>query len=449
MQHGNEVAADGAVSSPIAARPAGKSGWRGRLRPWDRVQLFAPWLLLAFSALIYFFWAAESAGHVWWPERVAVLGLILASALWVLFGHTIPAVRHGQRPAQTALYFAGLLLLAAVLMAYTEVLLAFAITGFFHAYLLRPWQAGLAGVAATSILLNGMTMRIWESTSGRTIAIFLLVVTVQTAAIGAGRLIASRSEADEKKREELVARLEETLHENAGLHAQLIVQARESGAIEERQRLAREIHDTLAQGLAGIITQLQAAHGSGKDAELHVDRALDLARSSLTEARRSVRALAPEELGNARLPEALRTLTGRWAEESTVAVSVEVTGERIPLSPAIEVALFRTVQEALTNVAKHAAASRVGVTLSYAGPEVLLDVRDDGRGFGADDGDGFGLTSMRQRVRGVGGQVVVQSAVGNGTSVSARVPAIVPGTGGAGDGSHSLATNQGAQEDDR
>lgn len=234
MQHGNEVAADGAVSSPIAARPAGKSGWRGRLRPWDRVQLFAPWLLLAFSALIYFFWAAESAGHVWWPERVAVLGLILASALWVLFGHTIPAVRHGQRPAQTALYFAGLLLLAAVLMAYTEVLLAFAITGFFHAYLLRPWQAGLVGVAATSILLNGMTMRIWESTSGRTIAIFLLVVTVQTAAIGAGRLIASRSEADEKKREELVARLEETLHENAGLHAQLIVQARESGAIEER-----------------------------------------------------------------------------------------------------------------------------------------------------------------------------------------------------------------------
>jgi len=85
------------------------------------------------------------------------------------------------------------------------------------------------------------------------------------------------------------------------------------------------------------------------------------------------------------------------------------------------------VQESLTNVAKHAEASRVGVTLSYAGAEVLLDVRDDGRGFAAGVGTGFGLTSMRQRIRGVGGHLEVQSAPGEGTSVSARVPAIAPG----------------------
>lgn len=90
-------------------------------------------------------------------------------------------------------------------------------------------------------------------------------------------------------------------------------------------------------------------------------------------------------------------------------------------------ALFRVAQESLTNVAKHAGASRVGVTLSYSGTEVLLDVRDDGRGFANEVGVGFGLTSMRQRIRGVGGHVEVQSAPGEGTSVSARVPAIARG----------------------
>ncbi|WP_159027453.1 ATP-binding protein [Streptomyces sp. Tue 6075] len=104
-----------------------------------------------------------------------------------------------------------------------------------------------------------------------------------------------------------------------------------------------------------------------------------------------------------------------------------MTGTREPLSPAIEVSLFRVAQESLTNVAKHAEATRVGVTLSYTGTEVLLDVRDDGRGFAEGDGTGFGLTSMRQRIRGVSGHMEVQSAPGEGTSVSARVPAIVPG----------------------
>lgn len=209
-----------------------------------------------------------------------------------------------------------------------------------------------------------------------------------------------------------------------------MVQARESGAQDERQRLAGEIHDTLAQGLAGIITQLQAAERSLSvqgETEEHVARALGLARSSLTEARRSVRALAPQELGRAHLPDALHTLTERWSEEQGMRAQMEVTGTRVPLSPAIEVSLFRVAQESLTNVAKHAEASRVGVTLSYTGTEVLLDVRDDGRGFAEAAGTGFGLTSMRQRIRGVGGHVEVQSAPGEGTSVSARVPAIAPG----------------------
>lgn len=267
---------------------------------------------------------------------------------------------------------------------------------------------------------------------------YLLIVAVQTAAIGVGIMLAARSEIEDGKREQLINRLEAALHENAGLHAQLVSQARESGAQDERARLASEIHDTLAQGLAGIITQLQAV----RQADEHVTRALDLARSSLAEARRSVRALAPGELGRANLPEALRTLTTRWAQDQGTRAQIEVTGDGIPLSPAIEVSLFRVAQESLTNVAKHAQASRVGVTLSYAGNEVLLDVRDDGRGFSGEDGTGFGLTSMRQRIRGVGGQVEVQSAPGEGTSVSARVPAIAPGAGGEDSGQETQMSEE-------
>ena len=277
---------------------------------------------------------------------------------------------------------------------------------------------------------------------------FLLIVSVQTVAIGAGLVLAHRGEAEDRRRQELVRRLEDALHENAGLHAQLLAQARETGARDERQRLAREIHDTLAQGLAGIITQLQSAQSSrcsqiAQPADQNIERALELARSSLAEARRSLHELSPRVLGQPRLPDALTELTERWAQDAAVSAQVDITGEQIPLSPAIEVALFRVVQEALTNVAKHAGASRVGVTLSYTGPEVLVDVRDDGRGFSGRVGDpgksgrpgrpgksgrdgGFGLTSMRQRIRGVGGHVEVDGAPGEGVSISVRVPAISP-----------------------
>ena len=401
-----------------------------QLRVWDLLQLITPWLLLTVSTAIYFLRVLPADGERFRPEGAAVLGLVAVSALWVLFGQTLPIRRRTLRPVSAGIYFVGLLALCVTLMTYSDIFLVFTIAGFFHAYLLRPWPLGVLGVLATSVALNGSAMRVWANPTPDMLAEFILIVTVQTAAIGVGILLTARSEPEERKREELVERLEAALHENAGLHAQLVAQARESGAQDERQRLAGEIHDTLAQGLAGIITQLQAAERSASvqgEPEEHVARALRLARSSLTEARRSVQALAPQELGRAHLPDALRALTEQWSQDQGISAQVEVTGVREPLSPAIEVSLFRVAQESLTNVAKHAEASRVGVTLSYAGTEVLLDVRDDGRGFAQGVGTGFGLTSMRQRIRGVGGHVEVQSAPGEGTSVSARVPAIARG----------------------
>jgi signal transduction histidine kinase len=237
------------------------------------------------------------------------------------------------------------------------------------------------------------------------------------------------------------AELERAMSENAELQQQLVTQARAVGVADERRRMAREIHDTIAQGLTGIVTQLQAAQRAGSDrgvdgpASSHVEAAIDLARSSLSEARRSVQALAPAPLAaGARLSEAMREVADRWTALHGVPVSVATTGSARPIRPELEVALLRTAQEALANVARHAHANRVGLTLSYMEDQVTLDVRDDGVGFATvngtapagprDDGGGFGLTAMRQRVEGVAGRLAIESEPDTGTAISASVPAI-------------------------
>ncbi|WP_237047607.1 sensor histidine kinase [Lentzea guizhouensis] len=239
---------------------------------------------------------------------------------------------------------------------------------------------------------------------------------------------ARRADQQEAERERALAqaeeanrRLAESMGENAALHEQLVAQARDAGVRDERQRMAREIHDTLAQGLTGIISQLRAADEDTW--RRHVAAASDLARESLAEARRSVAALRPEPLRTARLGEALVGVAGRWSALHDIPVRATTTGDARPIAPEAEVALLRVAQEALANVAKHAAASRVGVTLSYLENEVALDVRDDGRGFDRDvPCDGFGLVAMRQRVEDLAGTLQVESEPGAGTGVSARVP---------------------------
>ena len=200
--------------------------------------------------------------------------------------------------------------------------------------------------------------------------------------------------------------------------------------------MAREIHDTLAQGLTGIVTQLQAAEHAADDPvawRRHFAAASRLARESLVEARRSVDALRPEPLeSGARLGDALASVAGKWTALHDIPVEVTTTGTATELPPETEVALLRTAQEALANVAKHAHASRVGLTLSYMEHQVALDVRDDGGGFlpnglppaPAQPGTsgGFGLVAMRQRIESVHGTLQVESEPGAGTAISACVP---------------------------
>jgi signal transduction histidine kinase len=218
----------------------------------------------------------------------------------------------------------------------------------------------------------------------------------------------------------------------------LVEEARQAGILVERQRLAREIHDTLAQGFTSIIMSLTAAQmaqpGTPRAASArHLEEALRTARESLAEARRLVWALRPESLDRHSLSEALGRLTKDWSEETGVEARAVATGTPRPLLPEVEVALLRAAQEALTNVRKHARAAKVNVTLSYLDDRVVLDVLDDGVGFdpaqlegraGAHDTGGFGLVAMRERVELLGGRLLVESTPGEGTTIVIELPII-------------------------
>ncbi|MFD8531696.1 sensor histidine kinase [Streptosporangium canum] len=376
-----------------------------------------PYLTLAASLLISLASPDQPEGGI--PRTLALTALALA---WIVGTHTlVPAAVRRRRGAVTV-QFVGVLATAALLAFHDPIFVIYCISGFFLAANFAPSKWTFAAVAATSFVLYGSTLD-WGKATIQLIVFYLAIIAVQTVAIGGGSIAGIKIEDRQRKYRKAVSDLQTAMEENADLHAQLLTQAHQAGILDERQRMAREIHDTLAQGLTGIITQLRAAQRV-EDSDTHLELALNLAQDSLTEARRSVSALQPHQLEDAHLPEAMTTLAHGWSQSTGVDLHVEVTGDRIPLSPAIEVTLFRVAQEALANITKHADATRAGLTLSYTGPVVLLDIRDNGTGIHHPTGKGFGLSSMRQRVRGVGGSLEIESTPGEGTAVSATVPAL-------------------------
>ncbi|HZF56836.1 MAG TPA: GAF domain-containing sensor histidine kinase [Rubrobacter sp.] len=213
--------------------------------------------------------------------------------------------------------------------------------------------------------------------------------------------------------------------------ARLFDRSARLGAVEERNRLAREIHDTLAQGLTATGLQLESAEAfleTGPDAErarASLSRALDLTRSNLEEARRSVLDLRAAPLEGRSLPEALEVLVNRWEAETGVAARFAAVNRARPFPPRVEVALYRVCQEALTNVARHAGAGSASVRLVATPEAVRLVVEDDGCGFDPSrvDADRQGLVGMRERVEMLGGTLDVQSAPGGaGSRVEAAAP---------------------------
>ncbi len=409
-----------------------KPSWE---RASERMLDWGGYVLLALATALGL--AAGNPDPSW---RLLTLGLAALAAAWIFIGWTRRPAPDRDHRLRLDAFFVGILVLAAILMLRQPLFFVFMIAGFFYATALRPLPLAVAGVFATSVLVNTLIAGLPQTAEAWTF--YLVLIAIQTTVIGAGAVGGEKLAEQNEERRVALVRLEAALEENAGLHAQLLTQAREAGVLDERQRMAREIHDTIAQGLTGIITQLEAAehaHDRAADRERHLANAQKLARDSLAEARRSVEASIPSALETRTLPDALRGVVDEWSRLSRVPVEVTITGAAIALHPDIEVALLRTAQEALANVARHAGAGHAWLTLSYMGDVVTLDVRDDGVGFTPPTGDeravetgrgGFGLIGMRQRIARVAGSLAVESEPGGGTAISARVPAIAAGTGG-------------------
>ncbi|GAA2515617.1 sensor histidine kinase [Winogradskya humida] len=388
-----------------------------------------PYFLLAVSVTISLL---QPFGHSR-AQLFAALGLSVTVACWMLWFHTLH-----PRPVMV-LYYAGLLALTAALVAIAPWYGFFAFACYSQAYYLRGrWRylgaAATATISATAFL-GGVAEINADGLWGAWLGVGAVSAVLAVALFYFAEMAIHRND---RQRQALVelhhanVRLEDALAENAGLQARLMEQAREAGVFDERQRMAREIHDTLAQGLGGILTQLQAAEQTMDKPETlhrHMINAMDLARESLTEARQSVYAVQPAMLADARLPDAIGEVARRWSQVNAIDAALTTTGDARPMHTDVEVTLLRTAQEALANVAKHARAGRVGLTLSYMEDLVTLDVRDDGVGFDpaaprASRTGGFGLAGMRQRVQRLAGRLEIESEPGGGTAISATVPAI-------------------------
>ncbi|ADJ50152.1 two-component system histidine kinase [Amycolatopsis mediterranei S699] len=264
---------------------------------------------------------------------------------------------------------------------------------------------------ASSIVNNGLR--------GPTLHILLPMTAILVVfGVLSGKFILHVVE-ESRGRADLITRLEESQAEVARL-------SREAGTAAERERLAREIHDTLAQGFTSIVTLAQAIESELDSdpaaARRHAELATRTARDNLTEARAMVAALAPADLAAGSLVDAVRRQADRLAEETGVPVEYEVDDALPPIGMAGEVVLLRGAQEALNNVRRHAAASAVSVRLSAVDGSVRLSVRDDGAGFDPDHATGFGLRGMRSRAEQVGGRLSVRSSP-SGTELTLEVPA--------------------------
>jgi two-component system NarL family sensor kinase len=212
--------------------------------------------------------------------------------------------------------------------------------------------------------------------------------------------------------------------------ARLFNKSAESGATEERNRLAREIHDTLAQGLAGITLQLETAdvllesEQEPQKISKAIQQALGLARANLEEARRSVLDLRAAPLEGRTLAQALKALAQEAAAKGDLEIDFELTGGTRPLPVRIEAGLYRIAQEALSNVVQHAGARRATLSLTTLPEQVTLVVEDDGHGFDPRQTrrDRYGLIGLNERAKLLGGTLQLHSGPDSGTRIEINLP---------------------------
>ena len=409
-------------SSSSAGSPPRRDAWERWTKIWHGVfyitlliptifallapeRIYPKWLILVFSLVLGAWYGLII---VWllprvedrWQTPLALLFLIVAVALWFPL-----ASSHGAY-LLTASSFYGLMW-----------------------GILPFWMAVTGNVIFTGFLI-GFLLWIQAQYLGTPIELPLDMLVTAIVVLAWAILLAlwMRSVMSEsKERKKLIERLKATQDD-------LSAAERQAGILQERQRLAQEIHDTLAQDFTSIVMQIEAADQVlPQDERLvrgHLQKAADTARAGLAEARRLVQALQPESLEEASLPEVIRREAESWGQETAIKTIYNLTGEPFALRPECEVTLLRAAQEALMNVRKHAQATLVSVTLSYMDDQVALDVQDDGVGFdtqlpihpAGQYAGGFGLQVMRQRVEQLGGEVILESSPRGGTTLVVQVP---------------------------
>ena len=256
-----------------------------------------------------------------------------------------------------------------------------------------------------------------------------LTCTTKDGTVLPSEISASVLEADGKP---LMIAMVRDVSERRTAERTLLEQMRELAVLEERNRLAREIHDTLAQGLIAIIWQLNAAErtlgSEAAGAHEAIEKVREIARESLQEARRAVWDLRAGPLLGLTLAQAIGREADRTFEGTDIQNALRVSGEERALPSGVEAAALRITQEALANVVKHADAKRVQIDMDFGASELCLTVSDDGSGFAPEtlvassEGGGFGLVNIRERARLLGGDAVVQSEPGSGTTVDVTIP---------------------------
>jgi signal transduction histidine kinase len=276
---------------------------------------------------------------------------------------------------------------------------------------------GFLGAATGATLTGALVRQGWSAEFfGETLVSTLIVVAVGVLiGLWAHSVVAQSSE-----RARLIKELERAQEELSEAHQR-------QGAADERERMARDIHDTLAQGFASIIVLAEAARAGMSDDPARSDQQLRsieaTARENLTEARELVGSATqpgPGRVAAGSVTQTLRRTLDRFAEDTGLAVDADLAD--LECDQQTRIALLRCTQESLANVRKHARASTVGVVLVRRPYGVELEITDDGTGFVVKESTGFGLDGMRKRLAELGGRLTVTSSVGDGTRILAMIP---------------------------
>lgn len=356
-------------------------------------------------------------------ERAPILWSLVPTGLLILFRIGIEQVSGRIRPGSpaTMIGFAVHTALVVVAIWLNPFVCIYAFVGYFDAERFFRGRQLWVVVGLTALLCAfGQTGGAVGVTRAPVLFACLVLVNVLVAMLM--MYLSLERERQVVARERATAELSDALERNASLQQELVDKARTAGVVEERARLSREIHDTVAQGLVGVIRQLEALPDElDGPTKHHVEQAESAARDCLVEARRAVSALAPQQLRDTDLVEAVGSLAADWARTNRVVIQFDADEVGAPLNHGP--VLLRVVQEGLSNVARHAAATTVQVTLRGTAEEESVRIGDDGIGFDpARSSLGHGLRGMAERLAEVGGSFQVDTRPGHGCVLTAMVP---------------------------